>query len=47
MHVLGAAKSVFGWAVVFAKAVMSCGLWKICCEKTVVRKVEDCLLEQL
>jgi hypothetical protein len=35
---------VFGWAVIFGKAVVSCGLWKSCCEKTVVGKAEDHLL---
>jgi hypothetical protein len=35
---------VFGWAVAFAKAAVSCGLWKSCCEKAAVRKVEDRLV---
>jgi hypothetical protein len=35
---------VFGWTVVFGKAVVSCGLWKSCYEKTVVGKVEDHLI---
>jgi hypothetical protein len=33
-------KGVFGWAVVFVKAAVSCGLWKSCCEKAAVGKAE-------
>jgi hypothetical protein len=35
---------VFGWAVDFEKAVVSCGLWKSCCEKADVGKAEDRLV---
>jgi hypothetical protein len=35
---------VFGWAVAFGNAVVSCGLWKSCCEKPTVGKAEDCLV---
>jgi hypothetical protein len=35
---------VFGWAVTFGKAVVSCGLWKSCYKKTAVGKAEDRLV---
>jgi hypothetical protein len=35
---------VFGWVVIFGEAVVSCGLWKSCCEKAAVGKVEDRLV---
>jgi hypothetical protein len=35
---------VFGWAVIFAKTAVSCGLWKSCCEKSAVEKAEDRLV---
>jgi hypothetical protein len=35
---------VFGWAVTFAKTAVSCGLWKSCCEKAIVGKLENRLV---
>jgi hypothetical protein len=35
---------VFGWAVAFEKATVSCGLWKNCCENAAVGKAEDRLV---
>jgi hypothetical protein len=35
---------VFGWAVTFGKAAVSCGLWKSYCEKAAVGKAEDRLV---
>jgi hypothetical protein len=31
---------VFGWAVAFEKATVSCGLWKSSCEKAAVGKAK-------
>jgi hypothetical protein len=35
---------VFGWAVAFEKAAVSCGLWKSSCEKAAVGKAEGRLV---
>jgi hypothetical protein len=35
---------VFGWAVAFGKAAVSCGLWKNCYGKAAVGKIEDLLV---
>jgi hypothetical protein len=35
---------VFGWGAAFGKAIVSCGLWKTCCEKAAVGKAESHLV---
>jgi hypothetical protein len=40
-------KGVFGWVVTFEKAVVDCDFEKSSCEKHVVEKAEDCLVQQL